>query len=222
MINERPISKVSDSMRGDFKRCWMDIDRYVQQVKSATNGERLQIQAFNGGGRDFDSVAAIKRLYAESKTEAKASGMNAMQRFLAELDSTLAVYFHLDASAIEATQTKLNLGSLSESDIQRIANSGRDDYSVLSVIASYGLNNDSPYAKTLHARLRDFEVEAATVKEKAEKFITKALNEDAYCMDGWCDWISGRIDNVDAAYRELQDAVDGHGSFTASDALASR
>lgn len=209
MINERPLSNVSESLQNDLNGNSPYIDRHIKAVKDVVESETFQIQAFNGGCKDFSSEADIKHHYQSLKDEARTKGMSALDRLTRELASTMSVYFRLDTETIAATQTKLNLATLSDSDIKRIASSGNDDYSVLQAVASYGLEHDSQYAKTVYARLRDFETEAATTCEKINKFASEALAGDVHCMSEWVSWSTQRIDRVKDAYGRLQAAIDG-------------
>lgn len=217
MLNSRPLSKLSESLRNDLKKFTLEIATSVQKVKDATDGEAYATAAFNGGDRYFSSLEEVRNHYASIREEARQKGTRAMERMLDEFDSTLRVYLNLDTEIISAFQTKLDLAGLSESDLKRIAESAGDDYSAIKTVGSYGLTNGSAYGKAIAARLKDFEDTVAAVREKAEKFTSKALKADSYCIAGWHDWINERIDSVDSSLNDLQDAIAGRSGLTFAD-----
>lgn len=219
-MNERLLSNLTDGMRNDLKKHTLGIATNAQKVVDTATSETFQRQAFAGGARDyFQSELEIKRHYDAQRADARARGEAELERLLEEFNATMRVYLRLDTDVLAAAQAKLSLAGLSDADIMRIAEGGRDSYSTLRAVASYGITSGNKYAKVIAAHLRDFESAVSAVPEKTEKFVKKGLRGDKYCADSWHDWIMGRIDAIDEAYQSLQNAVDGNAALSFADTV---
>lgn len=219
MLNEHPLSNMTDSLRNDLMNGSLGIAAAIQKIKDANESEEFQIQAFHGGNKTFSSAEEIRRHYRDIKEEHREKGMAALDSLLERFRVTQDVVFRLNGDVVTAFQAQLSITGLTESDIRRIANSAQDDYSALRCVAAYGVDHDDKHAKAIGARLADFVEAVEAVPEKTQRFVTKGLNGDTGCADSWHGWIKDRIDAVDTAYTSLQDAVSGRTGLKFEDAF---
>lgn len=214
---------LTNQIRNEFEnhvKVFESVEKKMAQLEEAKVKE---VQAFEGGCREYESLNELERDYQEAKKQVMQPGMKELQVMQSGFDSVLENAFAIDPEKVEAlTNGVLKLNNLSDGDLMNVAKKYRDNYSGLMTIADYSTSHTSKYAQFVSAALKKY-IEVATDATKRIVGSCKGGMERKSKYPGsWRGFCDGYINDVQRADDCLQSTIDGeYQEFRHEGAIAS-
>lgn len=211
----------TNRIAGEFDRHTQTIEKTAEKMRTLSDYEVKDRQAFDGGCREFETIEELEYNYKQARRDVMRDGDNALQVMQKNFDEMLDESFAIDPAKVESlTNGVLKLGNLSDRDLMAVAKKNRDNYSALMAIADYSTDHESKYAKRVSSALKKY-IEVST--DSAKRIIGSCRNGmrgDAKYPNAWRGICDGYINDVRQADDCLQRVIDGEAvSYSGSDPI---
>lgn len=214
---------LTNRIKAEFESKADKFDELAKMSKQLEDSRLKEIQAFNGGCRDYETMEELEYNYNQARKELTKRGDKELHSMQDSFDSMLETSLAIDPKRVEyLTGGVLKLNNLSDNDLMNVAKKDRHSYSTLMVIADYATDHESEYAKNVARALKKY-IEVVTDSTKriigsCKGGYTKQTNYPG-ARRGFCD---GYIEDVQRADDCLQSAIDGeYVEFSRDGALVS-
>lgn len=200
---------ITESLERSIQKHAASLTNSVTKVKTYCADQDFAQDAFAAGNRDFyKSEDQIEQNYRSLKNEVRDRGLRELNEMLAEMNTAIDRALKLDPQKAAEAQTILTLIRDDQSLLRLISEpQNRNDFTTLSAAANK-TDISSNVAVSLRVQLDVFETSLTELVRKAEKYITKALNDDKTCASCWLDWVYDALDDVKKAYQNVQKVID--------------
>lgn len=194
------------------------LGRVIDGFAAADASEERDIQAFNGGCRDYSSAEAIRAVYRERRADAAKDARVYLAQIVDKVTRAADEAMAVDLARAAELAPVASL-ALTDADVLALARQHREDRTALLVLSRSG---GTKAARRLGAALAHCDESLATWLEKVERFGNRTIDRknDVMSASGFSAVVYQAAEKIDAAWEELYDVLDGQmiGS-TAADAL---
>lgn len=168
--------------------------------------ETRDVQAFNGGCRDYHSEQAIHAVYREKRSSAAGDARAYLEQIVKKVRKSADDAMAVDLARAAALAPAAGL-ALTDADVMALAREHRDDRTALLVLSK----DDAKAARRLGAALARCDEAVGAWVEKIERFGLHAIarQNDAKDAAGFSEIVHRAAEKVQTAWDELALVIDG-------------